>query len=161
MATEITFTIDEDSASIYIMKIYRRQVSPIWKHFSEKELLDKWWAPKPWKCETQKINFAESGVWFYAMKSPDGEKVYAKAIYDEIMFHRSISWSDYFTNENEKINTDFPSVNWLIGFTGIEQGTKLTVNLYFNSKEDLHKILEMGFREGFEMGLNQLEEVTT
>ena len=52
-----------------------------------------------------------------------------------------------------------PTVNWLIGFTGIEQGTKLTVNIYFNSLKEMNQMLEMGFEEGFKMGLNQLEEV--
>ncbi|MCB4236054.1 hypothetical protein LDL59_16030 [Kaistella anthropi] len=50
-------------------------------------------------------------------------------------------------------------MNWLIGFTGVEEGTKLTINIHFNSENDMKTILEMGFEEGFKMGLNQLAEL--
>ena len=64
----------------------------------------------------------------------------------------------FFTDENGNKNREFPTTNWLIGFTGVEEGVKLTVNLHFASEKEMNAILEMGFEEGFKATLNQLEE---
>ena len=95
MNSPITFTKDEEQLSLYIMKIYPTEVSPVWKHFTEADLLDKWWAPKPWRCQTQKMDFREGGTWNYAMVSPENDKHFAGANFQEITFHRSIAWSDF------------------------------------------------------------------
>ncbi|VFB03970.1 Uncharacterised protein [Chryseobacterium taihuense] len=52
-----------------------------------------------------------------------------------------------------------PIAKWLFGFTGVEEGTKVTVNIHFDSEEEMRSILDMGFEEGFKKGLLQLEEV--
>ncbi len=47
-------------------------------------------------------------------------------------------------------------VDW---FTGVAEGTKLTVNIQFPSLESMNAIFEMGFEEGFRTTLNQLEDL--
>lgn len=159
MNSDIVFNEDFDSKNIYVMKVYDADVSKVWNYFTKAELLDQWWAPKPWKCETSKQDFAENGIWLYSMNGPDGEKHYAKVKYGEINEHRSFDGIDSFCDENGMAITDFPETKWLIGFTGVEEGTNVTVNMHFSSEEDMKKQLEMGFKEGFKMGLNQLEEI--
>ena len=159
MNSEIIFNKDLDSASAYISKIYDADVSSVWDHFTKSELLDQWWAPKPWKCETQKLDFRENGTWHYAMIGPDGEKIYSIVKFGEIMEHRSFDGEDAFSDDRGRIGESFPETKWLYGFTGIEQGTKLTVNLTFSSKDKMKEHLEMGFEDGFKTGLNQLEDL--
>lgn len=161
MNSAITFNIDYDAATVFVMKTYDQKSTEIWNHFSKTELLDLWWAPKPWKCETQKMNFAEGGTWNYAMIDAKNQKHFAGIDYEEINSPRSISFSDYFTDENQNKKAEFPSTNWLIGFTGVKEGTKLTINLHFASTEDLNQILAMGFEDGLKTTLNQLEELLT
>ena len=159
MESNTVFNKDFDAASVFVMKVYHADVSVIWDHFTKPELLDQWWAPKPWKCETQKLDFREGGRWNYAMVGPANEKQYAGAEYHEITFHRSFDWTDFFTDAQGNIDPDFPSVKWLLGFTGVDEGTKLTVNINFNSEADMRKILNLGFEEGFKAGLAQLEDL--
>jgi uncharacterized protein YndB with AHSA1/START domain len=158
MNSEIVFNKDSDTG-VYVMKVYKADVSTLWDYFTKSELIDQWWAPKPWQCETEKMDFRENGVWLYAMKGPDGEKEMALANYGEIMHHRSISWTDAFADDKGKVRTDLPQTSWLIGFTGIDDGTRMTFNLHFNSKVEMNQLIEMGFEEGFKMGLNQLEDI--
>ena len=93
------------------------------------------------------------------MVSPENEKHFAGIDYEEINPNRSIAWSDYFSDEKGIKNVEFPTTNWLIGFTGVEEGVKLTVNLHFASQKEMNAILEMGFEEGIKATLNQLEEI--
>ena len=159
MESNIVFNKDFDSNSVYVMKIYDAEVSKVWDYFTKSELLDQWWAPKPWKCETVNQDFKEGGEWFYAMVGPEGEKHYAKVKYGEIIEHRSFDGTDVFCDENGNVNESFPEAKWLFGFTGVDEGAKVTINIHFESSEAMKQLLEMGFEEGFKMGLNQLEEI--
>ncbi|MFC5874763.1 Uncharacterized conserved protein YndB, AHSA1/START domain [Chryseobacterium arachidis] len=159
MKSEIIFNKDFDSLSVYVMKIYDAEVSKVWDYFTKSELLDHWWAPKPWKCETKRQDFKEGGVWLYSMIGPEGERHYAQVKYGEIMEHRSFDGTDTFCDENGNVNPDFSESKWLFGFTGVEEGAKVTVNIHFESEQAMKQMLEMGFEEGFKMGLNQLEEI--
>lgn len=159
MKNDIVFNKDFDSNSVYVMKIYNTEVSKIWDYFTQSELLDQWWAPKPWVCKTLQQDFKENGMWLYSMISPEGEKHYAQVRYGEITEHRSFDGTDAFCDENGRINEGLPQAKWLIGFTGIEEGTKVTVNIHFATSEAMNQQIEMGFEEGFTTGLQQLEDI--
>ncbi|MDQ0591988.1 uncharacterized protein YndB with AHSA1/START domain [Chryseobacterium ginsenosidimutans] len=159
MESNIIFNKDFDSNSVYIMKIYNAEVSKVWDYFTKSELLDQWWAPKPWKCETKKQDFEEGGIWLYSMIGPEGERHYAQVKYGEISEHRSFDGIDTFCDENGNVNPDFPEAKWLFGFTGVQEGTKVTVNIHFPTSEAMKGLIDMGFEEGFKMGLSQLEEI--
>ncbi|MFY1045355.1 SRPBCC family protein [Chryseobacterium sp. GP-SGM7] len=159
MNSEIIFNQDFDSKSMYVMKVFHAEVLKVWDYFTKPELLDLWWAPKPWKCETENLNFEEDGVWLYSMKGPEGEKMFSMLKYGEINEHRSFDGIDAFCDEDGKVDQNFPQTQWLIGFTGVEEGTKVSVNIHFQSEDDMKKQLEMGFEEGFKIGLNQLENI--
>ncbi|MBE4950230.1 SRPBCC family protein [Chryseobacterium culicis] len=161
MESNFIFNKDFDSATVYVMKIYKADVSTVWDYFTQSALLDQWWGPKPWKCETVSQEFREGGIWMYAMVGPNGERVpmFSQSQYGEIREHRSLDWMSAFCDEKGNINEDFTRSKWLLGFTGVEEGTKVTVNIHYHSQEVMKKILDMGFEEGFTMGLNQLEEI--
>jgi len=159
MKSEIVFNKDADAASVYIMHIYNADVTEVWNYFTKSQLLDQWWAPKPWKCETKNQEFKNGGIWLYSMLGPEGERHYAKVKYGEITEHRSFDGTDSFCDENGNVNPDFPEAKWLFGFTGVEEGTKVTINIHFASEEAMNQLLEMGFEEGFKTGLNQLESI--
>lgn len=159
MQSTITFNIDEKAATIFIMKIYENEVEQVWNHFTQAQLLDLWWAPKPWKCETIEMDFRPNGFWKYAMIGPEGEKHSGMTKYNDITPNRNFNWTDFFLDDQGKINTELPTTNTLIGFTGIEEGTKLTMNIHFRAPEELHQLLEMGVEQGFKSSLNQLESL--
>lgn len=159
METKIIFTKDKKAATIYIMKVFHCSVDEVWNHFTQADLLNKWWAPKPWKCETLKMEFEPGGFWYYAMIGPENEKHFGGAKYHEINYHRSFDFTDFFTDENGNMNTALPTTKSLIGFTGVAQGTKLTINNHFNSPAEMLQILGMGAEQGFTAALNQLEKL--
>ncbi len=103
----------------------------------------------------QNLGNAKPKKWIFE----NTEKEMALANYGEIMPQRSIAWTDAFADDKGKVRTDLPQTSWLIGFTGIDEGTRMTFNLHFNSKEEMNQLIEMGFEECFKMGLNQLEDI--
>ena len=159
METKIIFNTDDKSATIYIMKVFQNDVSVVWDHFTKAELLDLWWAPQPYQCETLNMEFKPEGFWNYAMIGPNNEKNYSAVQFHEINYHRSFDYSAYFTDEKGNRNPQFAPSNWLIGFTGVQEGTKLTINIHFSSTDEMQKLLSMGFEDGLKMTLNQLEDL--
>ena len=50
-------------------------------------------------------------------------------------------------------------MNWKVAFNKADDGTKVDVEITFSSVEDLEKIIEMGFKEGFAAAHNNLDEL--
>ena len=159
MNSEIIFNADLDATSIYVMKVFPADVTTVWEYFTQAELIDQWWGPKPWHCETIQMEFRENGSWHYAMVGPNSEKAFCVVNYGEINQHRSFDQESKFSDEQGIIDENMPATSWLFGFRGVQEGTKLTVNIKVSSKEKMLQQLEMGFEDGFKMGLNQLEDL--
>ena len=70
---------DLDNKKMTITRSFDAPVSDVWRAWTESELLDQWWAPKPWKAETKSMDFRVGGYWLYAMVGPDNTKHWAKA----------------------------------------------------------------------------------
>lgn len=93
------------------------------------------------------------------MLGPEGEEHRAWFDYSAIEPLVSFSGRDSFCDSDGNINKDFPGSQWKSEFS--EQGDKTLVSvlLSFNELADLEKLIEMGFKEGFDMGLNNLDEL--
>ncbi|MGZ8541422.1 MAG: SRPBCC family protein, partial [Chitinophagaceae bacterium] len=134
-------------------------VEQVWKAWTESEWLDQWWAPKPWKANTRSMDFRDGGTWFYYMEGPDGSRHYCRADYETIVPGKSYTGLDAFCDEDGNINTDFPRMHWKAVFSKSANGTKVEVEITFDSDADMEKIIEMGFKEGFSAAHTNLDEL--
>lgn len=160
MATkESIFTKDAANKKINVVREFDAPVEQVWKAWTVSELLDQWWAPKPWKANTQSMDFHEGGTWFYYMEGPDGSRHYCRADYETIVPNKSYTGLDAFCDENGKMNTDFPRMHWKVVFSKSGTGTKVEVEITFTSEADMEKISEMGFQEGFTAAHTNLDEL--
>ena len=78
------FRVDKDTKTVFVDKEFAADLSLVWDAFTKKELLDQWWAPKPYMCKTKQMDFREGGNRFYAMVSPEGNEHYAIQKYTSI-----------------------------------------------------------------------------
>jgi uncharacterized protein YndB with AHSA1/START domain len=156
---ETIYSKDVANKKIKVVREFDAPVEQVWKAWTEPELLDQWWAPKPWKANTQSQDFRESGNWLYYMEGPDGSRHYCRVDYQTIAPNKSFTGLDAFCDENGKINTDFPSMHWKLAFNKSTNGTKVEVEITFDSEADMEKIIEMGFKEGFAAAHTNLDEL--
>jgi len=147
--TNTTFTKDLENGKMFITREFRAEPTLVWQAWTQPELLDQWWAPKPWKARTKAMHFAEGGYWLYCMEGPEGEKSWGKASYTRIEAPKRFEAIDSFCDENGVENTDFPSTNWKTLFRQSPAGTVVEIDLTFASPEDMEKLAAMGFQEGF------------
>jgi uncharacterized protein YndB with AHSA1/START domain len=154
-----TVTKDLANKKITFVREFDAPLEQVWHAWTEASLLDLWWAPKPWKAITKKMDFREGGHWLYNMMGPDGNGQWCRVDFKKIVPNKSFTTVDLFCDENGNPNKSFPETNWNIEFNETSEGTTVKIDLSFASDADLQKILEMGFEQGFTMGLSNLEEL--
>jgi uncharacterized protein YndB with AHSA1/START domain len=151
------FIVDKSKKTVFITREFDAGLSLVWDAFTKKEILDQWWAPKPFASKTKVLDFKVGGRRFYAMVSPEGQERWILQKYTSISPKTNFKFFNAFADENE--NPELPGSEWDHTFSEQNGKTKLSVSIYNESLERMEKQIEMGFKEGFTMTLNYLAEL--
>ncbi|NWG29184.1 MAG: SRPBCC domain-containing protein [Ignavibacteriaceae bacterium] len=152
------FLVDKENKQIRVDRSFNAPLDLVWTAWTEAEILDQWWAPKPWRAKTKHMDFRVGGYWLYAMVGPENEKHWSRADYEKIIPKQYFSAYDGFCDEVGNLNTAMPRNKWENNFTANGDQTLVSILLTFDSLEDIEKIIEMGFQEGFTAGLENLDQ---
>ena len=153
------FTVDKTTNTVFVNKEFASELSLVWNAFTKKEILDQWWAPKPWLSKTKFMDFKPGGRRFYAMVSPEGQEHWSVQNYTSITPSVNFKYFDAFTDKDENVNAEMPGSDWDLNFSEENGTTKVSIIIKHKTLADLEKIIEMGFQGGFTMTLNYLEEL--
>ena len=149
------FTVDKAAKTVYITREFNAELPLVWDAFTKQEILDQWWAPKPYTSKTKSMDFKVGGRRFYAMVSPEGEAVgWQIQDYTYISPKTNFKFFNVFADKDE--NPHLPGSNWDLNFSEQNGITKVSITIYNDSLERMEKMIEMGFKEGFTMTLNEL-----
>lgn len=153
------FTEDRKNKKILVERSFNAPVAAVWAAFTRPEILDMWWAPKPWKAVTRNMVLKDGGHWHYCMEGPKNEKQWCLFEYETIYPEISYSGHDTFCDENGVPDEKQPRMHWHNAFRKEENITVLHIEISFKKVADMDTILEMGFKEGFSMALANLDTV--
>ncbi|MGB4848453.1 MAG: hypothetical protein WBP41_11075 [Saprospiraceae bacterium] len=64
-----------------------------------------------------------------------------------------------FTDNDENINAELPTSEWELNFSEQNGITKVSIVIKNKTLADIETIIQMGFKEGFTMTLNELENL--
>jgi PhnB protein len=153
------FVVDRDNRKINVEREFEAPLPLVWAAWTESELLDQWWAPKPWQAKTKRMDFSEGGYWLYAMMGPEGEVHWARSDFRSIAPLQGYTALDGFCDEHGNVNPGLPRSLWATVFTGGENRARVNIEITFDKLEDLEEIIRMGFKEGFTAGLENLDHL--
>ena len=153
------FNIDKENLIVTIERSFSAPLDMVWAAWTEPELLEQWWAPKPYKAVTKVMDFTEGGRWQYAMTSPEGQKMWDLKEFLKIDAKKSFVYRSRFCDENGYVAPETPGSIWTNSFLETNGVTVVTNHIKNPSLERLEAQLKMGFKEGYTMGLNQLENL--
>ena len=161
MITKKQTLVTKDTANkkLVVVREFDASSEEVWRAWTESELLDRWWAPKPWKATTKSMDFREGGVWLYCMVGPDGPGAWCRADFKTISHQKSFTTVASFCDENGVIDKGFPAMHWKNEFIKTDEGTRVKVEISFNKEGDIEKILALGFEQGFTAALGNLDEL--
>jgi uncharacterized protein YndB with AHSA1/START domain len=154
---ETVFSKDIENQKLTVVRSFDAALEQVWKAWTKGEILDQWWAPKPYRAETKIMDFKEGGLWLYSMIGPKGDISWCKESFKTIDPHKSITNSVCFCDEAGNENPDFPVMYWKKEFSQTGSDTTVTVEITFAKETDLETIIKMGFQEGFTAGLSNLD----
>jgi uncharacterized protein YndB with AHSA1/START domain len=151
------FTVDKTTKTVFINREFDAGLSLVWDAFTKQEILDQWWAPKPWASKTKFMNFEVGGRRFYAMVSPEGQERWAIQKYTSISPKTNFKMYNAFADKDE--NPELPGSDWDFNFSEQNETTKVSVTIYNESLARMEKMIEMGFKEGYTMQMKNLDEL--
>lgn len=151
------FIVDKAAKTVYITKQFNAKRDLVWDAYTKPEILDQWWAPKPFTSRTKAMDFKVGGRRFYAMVSPEGAEKWVLQKYTSITAKSNFKLFNAFADENE--NPELPGSDWDLSFTEQDGKTTVRTTIYNESLERLERMIEYGFKEGTEAQFSNLEEV--
>ncbi len=152
------FSVDKQNNTINVKREFAAEVELVWAAWTTPELLDQWWAPKPYQTKTKSMDFRVGGSWLYAMISPEGQEHWCRADYQQIDPQKSFSGLDAFCDKEGNIDQTFPRSLWNNTFNASGENTVVDIVIKYEQLADLEKIIELGFKEGFTMALGNLDQ---
>lgn len=153
------FTVDKSTKTVFVKREFAADLSLVWDAFTKKEILDQWWAPKPFESKTKVMDFRVGGRRFYAMVGPEGQERWAIWKFTSISPKTNFKMLNAFADKDE--NPELPGSDWDFTFREENGKTKVRITIYNESLARMEKMIEMGFQGGFTMTLNYLENLLT
>ena len=71
----------------------------VWKCFTDPERMKQWWGPKGFKVIASKMDLRPGGSYHYGLQSPDGQSMWGKFAYREIVPPEKLVLINSFSDE--------------------------------------------------------------
>lgn len=109
---QFDFLADKENNTLTIRREFAAPRQLVWDCYTKAELLNQWFAPKPFTTKTKSMDFRDGGHWHYAMIDPaTGAEYWGWTEYNSIKPIDSYRTLDAFSNEAGEINTELPRAN--------------------------------------------------
>lgn len=155
----------EKERVLVLERVFNAPKELVYSMFKEPEHLKNWWGPRGFEVTFCTVDFKVDGVWHYCMKCVDknlgdfyGTESWGKGVYKNIDEPNLISYTDYFSDENQNIQVDMPSTEMEIEFIEVDGKTKLISRAEYKTAEGLKTVLDMGMLQGITETWDRLEE---
>lgn len=124
----------------------------VWRAWTERERFARWFGPKGIKVNLAKFDLRPGGICHYSMTTPDGNEMWGKAVYREIVPQQKLVWINSFSNPEGGITRHpFTKDPWplqlltVVTFSANGDRTVVTVNwLPYESGEDERRVFDAG-----------------
>ncbi len=156
---EFEFIADKQNSTITVRREFAAKRQLVWDCHTKSELLDQWFAPKPFTTKTKSMDFREGGHWHYAMIDPEGKHYWGLTEYVKISPIDAYHTRDIFADEDGNPAPDMPVAKWDVTFTDKDGNTVVQTIVQYDSLEDLEKVINMGMKEGLTSTLEKLDEL--
>jgi uncharacterized protein YndB with AHSA1/START domain len=150
------FTVDKAAKTVAVTREFDAPLSLVWDAFTKPEILDQWWAPKPFVSKTKFMDFKVGGRRFYAMVSPEGQESWSIQKYTSISPKTNFKMYNAFADKDEK--PELPGSEWDLNFSEQDGITKVSITIFNESFDRMERLLE-GFQQGFTTTLKNLENL--
>jgi PhnB protein len=159
MSPLFDFTVDKATKTIHITREFAAGLDLVWDAFTKAEILDLWYAPKPYQVRTKEMDFREGGRWLYTMVSPENQNPtrYSLVEFTRIQPKTNFSSKNTFSDENGiSIGDAYSLVK--NSFKAGAEVTTVYIEKVFGDLATLEMLATGGFIEGTAAGFSNLDQ---
>ena len=141
-----------------LQRVIDAPADKLWRCWTEPELLNQWFCPKPWYVTDSRIDLKPGGESFNVMNGPDGERFENTGVYLEVVPLRRLVFTDAFLPG--WVPSGRPFMVGEVIFQDLGDGrTDYTARAMHWNEETRKEHETMGFHEGWGKAADQLEEL--
>lgn len=121
------------SKEFVIERLFDAPRELVWKVFTERDHLMRWWGPKGFKMIVGELDLRPGGIFLDGMQAPNGSEMWGKWVFREIVEPERLVFVSSFSDKNAGLTRHPMAPTWPIEMLGtatfIDQGGKtLLVN---------------------------------
>jgi uncharacterized protein YndB with AHSA1/START domain len=150
-----------------IRREFAAPLDRVWQAWTDPERMAQWWGPKGFSCRIVKLDLRPGGICHYRLTSPEGQIMWGKLVYREIVPQERLVFIVSFSDRHETITTHPLSPDWprqihsTVSFSEKAGKTTITVRwVPYEATDPERKIFEDGkdsMQAGWTGTLDQLE----
>jgi uncharacterized protein YndB with AHSA1/START domain len=133
----------------------------LWRGWTDQELLPTWFCPEPWRVSECRIELKVGGEYYTRMQGPQGESVDNHGCILEVIPLKRLVMTNVFQKGLRPVQIVEPDFAHVIelDFNASEDGTKYRAIVRHQSNEHKLRHEAMGFPQGWDLALRQLEKL--
>jgi uncharacterized protein YndB with AHSA1/START domain len=139
-----------------ISRVANAPRSRVWKAWTDATELKKWWGPKGFEVVSTKVDLKPGGIFHYLLRSPNGQEMWGKFVYREIVPEERLVFISSFSDETAGVTRHPMAPDWPLKMLSVvsfaETEGKTTVTLRWSPYEAAEKE-----RETFEAGRDSMK----
>jgi uncharacterized protein YndB with AHSA1/START domain len=125
-----------------ISRTFNAPLDRVWKAWTEPEQMARWWGPKGFKTDVRTLDLKPGGLFHYRMESPQGEEMWGRMVFREIVPKERLVFINSFSDETGALTRHPLHEAWplqmLSTITFTESDGKTTVTVEWTPYEATH-----------------------
>lgn len=142
-----------------ISREFKAPLNLVWRAWTERDRFAQWFGPKGIKVTVVKFDLRPGGMTHYYMQTPDGKRMWGRAMYREIVPPSKLVWINSFSDQEGGITrhpmtTEPWPLQLLTTITFAEKAGRTTVTVHwlpYESDENERRVFDHG-RESMKLG---------
>jgi uncharacterized protein YndB with AHSA1/START domain len=134
-------------------------VQRLWDAYADPRQIELFWGPPTYPARFTRHDMFPGGRSEYTMTGPDGNVSRGYWEFLTVVPGTLFEVRDGFAEADGSVNDDLPSMRVEFRFQATDTGSKLTSTTWFDSADDLEKVLAMGAEQGMREAMAQIDAV--
>jgi uncharacterized protein YndB with AHSA1/START domain len=149
---------DYENLTITLIADFDAPIEQVWDLWSDPRKLERWWGPPTHPASFETHDLTPGGEATYVMTGPEGDTRGAWRV-TAVDPPTSLQFTDAFADTDGAPITDMPLTTVSVRLTERDGRTRMKMQLAFESREDLEKLVKMGTVEGLREAVGQIDAI--
>jgi len=147
---------DYDNLTITLIADFDAPIERVWELWADPRKLERWWGPPTYPATVEKHDLTPGGEVTSYMSGPEGDTWGAWRV-TAVNPPTSLEFTDAFADTDGTPIADTPVSRVRVRLTQRDGGTRMEMQLAFESHEDMEKLVSRGTVEGLQQAVGQMD----